>query len=203
MTVAASPSSVVALRRQAEPTLDAALQAVYLVPDLVLVEGYKHSSKPKIVVVDDASTALAAADEITNIIGFTGAILDTPGEPAKVREALPAMPVYTLEDLCTTLKKRLSAELLTRLPGLDCGACGHPSCSDLAQAILDGSATLSDCEALTTGVASLRVDGQRIPLTRFPQDVLRGVVMGLLGALKGVEPNATEIEVTIRRREVR
>jgi molybdopterin-guanine dinucleotide biosynthesis protein B len=203
MTVAASPNSIVALRRQEEPSLDVALQAVYLAPDLVLVEGYKHSSKPKIVVIDDASAALAAADEITHIIGFTGAILGKPHEQATVRGAVPAIPIYTLEDLCTALKTQLSTELLTRLPGLNCGACGHASCRDLVQAVLEGAATLSDCTALTTGVASLRVDGQLIPLTKFPQDVLRGVVMGLLGALKGVEPDATEIEVTIRRREAR
>jgi molybdopterin-guanine dinucleotide biosynthesis protein B len=203
MTVAASSSGVVALRRQVEPSLEAALQAVYLVPDLVLVEGYKHSSKPKIVVIDDASAALAAANEITNIIGFTGAILGKPSEQAKVRGALPAIPIYTLEDLCHALKNRMSADLLKRLPGLDCGACGRSSCRDLIQVVLAGSATLGDCEVLTTGVASLRVDGRQVPLTKFPQDVLRGVVMGLLGALKGVEPDASEIEVTIRHREVR
>lgn len=203
MTVAASSSSVVAIRRQVEPPLDAALQAVYLVPDLILVEGYKHSTKPKIVVIDDATAALAAADEITHIIGFTGEILGKPGDRATVREAFPAIPIYTLEDLCTALKHRLSTELLTRLAGSDCGACGHASCRALVQAILEGSATLSDCATLTTDVASLRVDGQPIPLTRFPQDVLRGVVMGLLGALKGVEPDATEIEVTIRCHEAR
>ena len=36
-------------------------------------------------------------------------------------------------------------ELLARLPGLDCGTCGAPSCKALAEDIVRGNATLHDC----------------------------------------------------------
>lgn len=31
------------------------------------------------------------------------------------------------------------------LPGLDCGTCGAPSCSDLAEDIVRGKASIEDC----------------------------------------------------------
>ena len=36
-------------------------------------------------------------------------------------------------------------ELLVRLPGLDCGTCGAPSCRALAEDIVRGMASEQDC----------------------------------------------------------
>ena len=36
-------------------------------------------------------------------------------------------------------------EIIARLPGLDCGTCGAPTCRALAEDIVRGSATLHDC----------------------------------------------------------
>ena len=38
--------------------------------------------------------------------------------------------------------------LITMLPGYNCGACGHPGCSGLAQAVWDGGGKLKDCTPL-------------------------------------------------------
>jgi Na+-translocating ferredoxin:NAD+ oxidoreductase RNF subunit RnfB len=34
------------------------------------------------------------------------------------------------------------------LPGIDCGACGAPSCHALAEDIVKGNASLQDCKIL-------------------------------------------------------
>lgn len=38
--------------------------------------------------------------------------------------------------------------LITMLPGYNCGACGHPGCSGLAEAIFEQSGKLVDCKPM-------------------------------------------------------
>lgn len=56
-------------------------------------------------------------------------------------------PVMKLdEDLATAMKKLEELEKLNEnLPGLDCGACGAPSCRALAEDIVRGNANETDC----------------------------------------------------------
>jgi len=50
------------------------------------------------------------------------------------------------EDMTRALKKmRRVKDIMSRLPGVDCGCCGAPSCSALAQDIVNDEATLKDC----------------------------------------------------------
>ena len=50
------------------------------------------------------------------------------------------------EDIGEALAKYEQMELITkRLPGLDCGACGAPDCASLAEDIVRGLATETDC----------------------------------------------------------
>ncbi len=46
------------------------------------------------------------------------------------------------------LKMREIRKIKDLLPGYDCGACGAPTCSDLAEDIVDGKASLDDCVVL-------------------------------------------------------
>jgi len=39
-------------------------------------------------------------------------------------------------------------KLRNTLPGIDCGACGAPSCRALAEDIVKGNASLQDCKIL-------------------------------------------------------
>ena len=56
-------------------------------------------------------------------------------------------PVMKLdEDLSVAIKKMEEMErIYKRLPGLDCGSCGSPSCRTLAEDIVQGNATELDC----------------------------------------------------------
>ena len=42
-------------------------------------------------------------------------------------------------------KVELIDETLKRLPGLDCGSCGSPTCRALAEDIVQGQASETDC----------------------------------------------------------
>ncbi len=49
-------------------------------------------------------------------------------------------------DMAIAMKKMMQAQKLeTQLPGIDCGACGAPSCRALAEDIAKGNATMSHC----------------------------------------------------------
>ena len=50
------------------------------------------------------------------------------------------------EDLSVAIKKMEEMDrIYKRLPGLDCGSCGSPSCRTLAEDIVQGDATELDC----------------------------------------------------------
>ncbi|NMA79836.1 MAG: ferredoxin, partial [Clostridiales bacterium] len=56
-------------------------------------------------------------------------------------------PVYRLsQDLDESINLMAEVEeLLSRLPGLDCGSCGAPSCKALAEDVARGIAKEKDC----------------------------------------------------------
>lgn len=39
-------------------------------------------------------------------------------------------------------------EVFDKLPGYDCGACGYPSCRSMAEAIVDGTQSVNDCNII-------------------------------------------------------
>ena len=56
-------------------------------------------------------------------------------------------PVYELSDSfreSLSIMRRIN-EIASRLPGIDCGACGAPSCNHLAEDIVRGNASEKDC----------------------------------------------------------
>ncbi|NLW55387.1 MAG: 4Fe-4S binding protein [Firmicutes bacterium] len=60
---------------------------------------------------------------------------------------LPAKPILQLDsDLSTAIKKMSQLEkILNKLPGIDCGACGSPTCRSLAEDIVQEKSQLTDC----------------------------------------------------------
>ncbi len=63
---------------------------------------------------------------------------------------LAPRPVLELDkDIKTAIvKMKRINEILTTLPGLNCSACGSPSCYALAEDIVQGKATIEDCVVL-------------------------------------------------------
>jgi molybdopterin-guanine dinucleotide biosynthesis protein B len=198
MTVASTPSEIVTINRIKNPQLEKALDAVYIKPELILVEGYKRSSYPKILCADTAEEAQAALKEISDIIMVSGLISRNIEEKSKIVAEYPKLPVYDFEEVVSVLKEMLVDSILKSLPGLDCKNCGYDSCRDLVEAILRGEATVEDCEVLSTNIVTLEVDGENIPLGRFPEQIIKGMITGALGALKGVRKQPHRVEITIK-----
>jgi molybdopterin-guanine dinucleotide biosynthesis protein B len=198
ITVASTPTEVVTIRRSKTLRLEEALEAIYVESDLILVEGYKESSYPKILCVNSASDARAAINDISNILLVSGSIASKAEERAAFQAEFPEMRVCDIPELLSALKEMLAKDILQSLPGLNCGHCGYDMCIGLAKAILKGEATRKQCEVLSTNLATLRIDGRVIPLGRFPQEVLRGVTVGVLTTLKGIGKSSKNIEVTIK-----
>ena len=197
LTVASTSTEVVTIRRSVDPSLGEALESIYVKPDLVFVEGYKRASNPKVLCADTLSDVQAAMREISNIIIVSGSIADKSGERERLKAIFPEIEVCNLEEIVSAIKERLMEEVFRSLPGLNCGHCGYESCLGLAKAILRGEADMKDCEVLATDISTLKVDDKIIPISRFPQEVIRGVMLGVISSLKGVGKHPKKIEIRI------
>lgn len=71
---------------------------------------------------------------------------DYLSEKLDLKPVIPRSILKLDEDMTRALKKmRRVQDIVTRLPGVDCGSCGAPTCSALAQDIVNDEATLKDC----------------------------------------------------------
>ncbi len=85
-----------------------------------------------------------------------------------------------VERLC---KKIELYKIEGELPGIDCGRCGHTSCNAMAEAKYSGL----EVECSVESSVLLEIQGERIPLSTFPAEMLKGGIEGMLRSLKGVE----------------
>ncbi|NIP67486.1 molybdopterin-guanine dinucleotide biosynthesis protein B [Candidatus Bathyarchaeota archaeon] len=197
LTVASTPNEIVTITRTSNPPLEETLDTIYTKPQLILVEGYKRSPYPKILCAETAEEAAVALEEITNIIMVTGRISSRVEDKKSLQRKFPESPVYDFDGVVSALKAMLVDSVLKELPGLDCKHCGYDSCRELAKAIIGGEATIEDCEVLTTEIATLKVDGTKVPLGNFPQQIIRSVVLGIIDTLKGIRRSPRHIEITV------
>lgn len=70
-----------------------------------------------------------------------------PELKANVRKAIEPRPIMRLDDdiFKAMYKVEVMEKTLKKLPGLDCGSCGSPSCKALAEDIAQGIASETDC----------------------------------------------------------
>ncbi len=69
-----------------------------------------------------------------------------PGFKAKILN-IEGRPVKGLDDDISRAVEKMNRmdEISSRLPGLDCGACGSPTCDSLAEDVIQGLAEETDC----------------------------------------------------------
>ncbi len=71
---------------------------------------------------------------------------DFPKSASYVKKLIPRPMMQLDDDILEAMKKfEKMEEVLRSLPGLDCGACGAPSCQCLAEDIVQGKANEIDC----------------------------------------------------------
>jgi len=198
LTVASTPTEVITITKRVTPLIEESLEAIYRKSDLVFVEGYKKSSKPKILCADTALEVQSAIKEICNIIMVSGYITSKAEEKEKLKTQFPEIKVYNLEELVSSIKNMLVQEIVKSLPGLNCRHCKYDLCLGLAKAVSRGEAVIEDCVVLTTNISMLKVDGKIVQMGEFPQEILRGVILGVLGSLKGVKKHPKDIDIKIK-----
>ena len=94
------------------------------------------------------------------------------------RKKILPRPMMQLDDDIIAAMEKLEKmdEVLSSLPGMDCGACGAPSCQCLAEDIVQGKATEIDCIFKLRGSVHKMAQGmmelvQRIPLYSEPKPI--------------------------------
>lgn len=137
-------------------------------PDIILVEGFKGSSIPKIVLGNAEAK---------------GKIIARGESPDDVFDV--AMAYIELE---------ISIErTLNELPGLDCGGCGFENCRGFAEARADGKADITDCTKLHVGRTLIKVDGKILSVGPFVDEIVTNTILGMVSSLKGGESGGSVI----------
>ena len=127
-------------------------------PDVLLIEGCKGGSFPKVAIGDVGRRS--------------GTVLSNPSMGKLVRYIETEVAV-----------ERIRADL----PGLDCGRCGM-DCDGLARAIAAGTKKVKDCRELSDLGVSITVGGKGIPVGTFASKIVDSSVRGVLSGLKGYVP---------------
>lgn len=156
--------------------------------DFIVMEGFKALDiAPRIMVLRTQEEAA------TLTTGLEIAAVDVEGRTFDTG-ALPLIKLSNVVALADIVEKRA----YPLLAGLNCKACGSPTCRELGKAILAGDGNAQSCVKYRHEVL-LRVDGSVIPLNKFTGAALANVVLGFMKTLKGSEaPHRVEIEFEVR-----
>ena len=182
VVVAVTNNEIITIKKSTVTSLDAVLLEVHDKVDLLLVEGFKKSNYPKIVVaqkIEDVREVLSVVSEVFAIYGGEAAERDW--------KAIEGVPVMRLMTLISLIEKLILNDVVKKLPGLNCKSCGFPTCEAFAQSMLNDEATLDMCKALLEAGVSLTVNGEIIYLSPFPGEFIRNTVLGMVGSLKGID----------------
>ncbi len=158
--------------------------------DFVILEGVTDINAPRIVAAIDREGIEAKHDELTFCI--SGIISNTETE-------YKGLPVINSVDNIEKLVDLIEEKVYDRLPDFPpecCDACGF-NCRELGSRILKGEAKREDCKILDTEV-ELLVDGNKIQIVPFVEDILANAVLGVVKELEGYK-KGKEIKVTINR----
>ncbi len=152
--------------------------------DFVVVEGFKQARDlTKIVAARDGADLRKLADEFT--IASVGA----------KKFGLPAFEPKQMKRLADLVERRVPPVL----PELNCGYCGFKRCREFALAVVAGKRRWDGCPTLQ-GRVILTVDGKRVFLNPFMQNMVARTILGMLSPLKGARGKCIELRVTRRAR---
>lgn len=102
------------------------------------------------------------------------------------------------EDKIDELVKLVEERSYGLLQDLNCGKCGFDSCYEFATAKVKGHAPDVDCKSQFRQ-ALLQVNGQRIPLNPFVQNIISKTVTGMIDSLDKDSESMESIELMVRQ----
>jgi CO dehydrogenase/acetyl-CoA synthase gamma subunit (corrinoid Fe-S protein) len=96
-------------------------------------------------------------------------------------------------------------KVLAQLPRLDCGHCGHKSCTELANRIVAGEKKITDCYILQQKQeVAVSIDNKSVPLHPFVQDIVRNTVFAMLKSLKQTSIDGDEyLLITVKKKDAK
>ena len=185
-SIALGAGSLVVLRSEIDESVERALKEVPTGADLVLVEGFKESVLPKILLAQSTDEAEEQLERTSNVFAISGSLADLHAD-----KSVKGVPILGSDSVTDVVSGMVQDDQVKKLPGVDCKKCGYPSCKDMANAILKGESLLKDCRTLKISDVMLIVDGKPVYLSEFPKSVVRNVVLGLVNSLKGFDAKKT------------
>jgi molybdopterin-guanine dinucleotide biosynthesis protein B len=193
--IAVTSKELVSIKSSMDPSLEKALHEVPKEVDVVLVEGFKESDNPKILVARNLSQVEELMELTTQALAISGPIASEKDCPSSVQNT----PVLELIELVPLVMGLILDASVKRLPETDCRRCGFESCKALATAVLGGKASIDQCKTLTEREVVLTVDGNPIVLSEFPKNFIRNTVLGMIKTLRGVKtaPRTISLEIEL------
>ncbi len=195
-TIVVSPSEWAVLQQPPSSKVDfeelvAALEQAN--PDLVVLEGFGQafggvSQIPKVVVAKRGENLSKLVERYVNTIAFVSP------EPKQSVEGVPVYDFSRLEELAQRVESLFPwLEVLSSLPGSDCGMCGYGDCAGLAKAVISGEASLEDCKVLSEKRIWVFVEGKELGMNPFVQEIVRKPLLAAISTLRGVEISGDEV----------
>jgi molybdopterin-guanine dinucleotide biosynthesis protein B len=180
---ALSSNELITIKRVASPSLHEVLKTLSGNNDMILVEGFKASEYPKIIVARTTHEVDELIQKTSNIIAISGSILQDQPHLSSY-QGLPLLPP---DELVSLLVHRFQEHAVSYLPSLDCGRCGYRSCDKMAHAIMNGDAVITQCKALFDQNIQLTVNGLQVSLSAFPATFIRNTMLGMIATLHGAQ----------------
>ncbi len=156
--------------------------------DIVILEGVRDTSAPKIVAAHDAESIEMRLDE--TVFAITGRV------SAKIDEykGLPAINALTdVEKLADLIEEKV----FDKLPDINCKKCGLSSCNEMCSLIIKGQRKRSDCIQSKQQLI-VKINGKEIAMIPFVENIFKNTVEGIAKELKGYSSNG-DIEICIKR----
>jgi molybdopterin-guanine dinucleotide biosynthesis protein B len=164
--------------------------------DYILLEGFEtEKTLPKIVAAKTVQEASEFSDGLA--IAISGIITESEEETAKAT----ALKISLLSSIreAEKLADIVEQKAFAKLPDLPhCSECGYASCYDLAKGLVKGESRAEGCMLTKKEEFTLEVNGIRIPLKEFPQQILQHTLEGMIESLD-VIPKIKNLKIEIKK----
>ncbi|NVM54400.1 MAG: molybdopterin-guanine dinucleotide biosynthesis protein B [Candidatus Helarchaeota archaeon] len=195
LVVAVTQSELISINKRENPTLDDAIRKFPTDYDFIIVEGFKRSTYPRFIIIDNAEE-IQGLNETGQVLGLTGHIAQKKDELDKLDKIYPVIKEKDTESLILIVKNLRHYQILSYLPGTNCGDCGFQDCEEMAQNLLLKKVSIDKCPHMTAKL-TLEVDGNQIYIKDFVQNIIRKSIEGMLQTLKNVSRNPRKIIIQI------
>jgi molybdopterin-guanine dinucleotide biosynthesis adapter protein len=162
--------------------------------DYVIMEGVKDYNLPVILCASDSVDieSYRKEDFFNRIFAISGVVSNNEVSFGEIPVINSEKDMGRLADLIT----EKVFDILPDYPKECCSLCGF-SCRELASMILSGKSKRTDCQ-LNDSKILLAINGEKIGLVPFVQDILSDTIKGFVSNLKGYK-KAKKIEIIINQ----